>query len=223
MSFTVTATQSGTAITTGAGLLVEVLTNTATVQNGVSTTNQSSAAYSKAITTTVAGSFVYGGVGGSTATPVATASSTIVGTPVLQNAFWFGAVRSTSATGTPGSVTIGASNTYSNVGVGLFEVLANGTITIDGSSTAEVAVNGTAATTAAFTPPAGSLLVACVVTASAGATITDTSGLGLTWVLKNTGVYSNGFAGVFIAQMPSASLLSKPRYYNQAVKRAAFY
>ena len=90
----------------------------------------------------------------------------------------------------------------------LLEILPSGTITTDASSPASVdTFTAQTVTTAAFTPPPGSLLVAMVTAAATFGdavtmSVTDSSGL-LTWVqvvpAASTG---NGYAGIWTAQVP---------------------
>lgn len=107
--------------------------------------------------------------------------------------------------------TVGYTATVNGISQVLAEIEALTTLAEDASSPAPFnTTNVTAITSAAFTPPAGSLLVLMLST-NGGATsttvgITDTSGLGLTWteaVRANTA--SDGYSGIWTAQMPAAS------------------
>ena len=205
-AITVTATQGGS---TSNGILirVKVLTGAAGLGATATQANTSAAALDKAITTTVTGSYVYGvpyrdNSGGLTA-----AASTTLLDDVndATNGSTYGTCRTTSATGTPGSVTVGA--TTSDTGnVALAEITPAGTIAEDASSPASAST--TSATTVSsplFVPPPGSLLVAMV--ASDGGvgtvtmTVTDSSGLSWTPVVSSSAA-GIGYGGVWTARVP---------------------
>jgi hypothetical protein len=101
-------------------------------------------------------------------------------------------------------VTTGASNAAPKVssGVVAVEIPANGTLAEDPSSPAPVTTSSaTTVSTAQFTPPMGSLLIAQVATAGTDvrALVTDTLG-DLTWVeLVRYANGSSGYAGVWAA------------------------
>jgi hypothetical protein len=200
MAFTVTATASGT-FTTGIILRVKVLTSAAAAQTGAAA--NAAAVYQKAITTTIAGSIVYGAMVADT-TFTANASSTLIDNVAGSSGTQLGSVRQTTPTVTPGSITIGATTASgADGGIALFEIKPNGTIAEDASGPAVAnSTTLTAITSPSFTPPAGSLLVAMVGAFGTAATITDTSGLGLTWTLKSV-MTTDGYAAVWVAQMPA--------------------
>lgn len=212
MSMTVTATQGG-ATYQGMLLRVMVLTGTAATQNGA--TASATAACSASITTTVSGSRVYGGITNG-ATFTADASTTLIDNfDDTTNTEFYGSFKTTSVTGTPGAVAVGANGGGDPFGdVAALEVLPSGTITEDASAPA-VVTTGTATTltTAAFTPPAGSLLVALIgscgdANGSTDTTMTVTGG-GLTWTEAAHGASpSSCYAGVWIARMPAATVHS---------------
>jgi hypothetical protein len=207
-TLTVTATQGGG--TFGGMLLrVLVLTNTATVQNGA--TVFTSAAYNASITTTVTGSRVYGATTSGHDVPVAEPLCTFIDAySDATNLEYYGSFRTTSATGTPGATLVGSSTAYDGFGgMAAAEILPNGTITEDGSAPVVVTSDTlTALTTASFTPPDGSLLVALIGSDGSGsATTTMTvSGGGLTWTEQAKANASNQeYAGVWIARVAAAA------------------
>lgn len=218
MSITVTATQGGTTRNNGMLLRVEVLNGTAASQAGAAVANQTGpAAHTASITTTTTGSLVYGAITdghGTSLSGTFSAGLTVIDDVVdSTNAQCYATVVTSSATGTPGAVTYGSVASFAG-GLALLEILPNGTISTDGSSPA-VATTFTAETitTAAFTPPAGSLLVALVCVA---ATFNDSvnvtvSGGGLVWTEAiNAASTSNGYLGIWIARVP-APVATPPR------------
>ena len=204
-TFTVTATEGGST-SVGIAMTVKVVTGQAAAQPGT-VAGATSTTPSEAITPAASGSWVYGSVLGlaGTYTPLA-------GTSTDQDAHLPGLemcqCRSTgtSTGGTP--ETIGYTATVNGISAVLAEIKAAGTLTEDASSPAPVNAVATTVSTAAFTPPAGSLLVAMVASnGGAGAAtmaLTDSSGLGLTWTeqVKQNGA-GNGYAGIWTAAMPA--------------------
>jgi hypothetical protein len=95
---------------------------------------------------------------------------------------------------------------HTNVQSAMAEILTAGTLAEDASAPAVAYAPGvTAVTTASFTPPAGALLVA-LISSSANAsglaiTMSDTSGLGLTWTELVKENASSGYAGIQVAQL----------------------
>jgi hypothetical protein len=213
-TFTVTATQGGSTAV-GMALRVFVLTQAAASQPGGVAGNQflNVTSFTQTVTTTQTGSRVYGACYHSpslTSTPAA--ATTIVddiadGTNNQQ----FTTFKATALTGTPGATTLGFTVASSSTGpLAEAEILTAGTLTEDASGPAVVSTTSlTAVTTASFTPPAGSLLVALVCSdGGVGVTtmaLTDTSGLGLTWVEQVHNNPAGGdYAGVWTAQIPAA-------------------
>ena len=214
MAITVTATQGGS---TGASLLLRVfvLTGAKAVasQAGASTNNQFSATttWTQSITTT-AGSNVYGA--GAHGTPGSTdtgSNTTIVDDVSDATNSWqyvtFKALNVTSGA-TARGFTIGSAQSGP---FAQLEILAAATLAEDGSAPAVASGAGTAnltVTTASFTPPAGSLLVA-IVSSNGGSgvttmTVSDSSSLAWTEKVKNNP--SNGdYAGVWIADVPAGA------------------
>jgi hypothetical protein len=214
-TFTVTATQGGTGTSNGMVLRVYVLTGTAATQNGGAATQSASAVHEISLTTTVTGSRVYGATifGTNVAgTPDAQTTGVDAIADVTHNKA-YNTWKAASTTGTPGATTFGYTNAATNGGTAGYEVLPAGTIAEDGSAPAVVSTTAAITlTTASFTPPAGSLLVLlCSTNSGTNAlsqlTVTDTSGLGLTWTAMAEAKASNmKYAGVWIAQIPAAAV-----------------
>lgn len=218
----VTATQSGN---TANGMFLQVFV----LDNAVMAATPATAityvtgatAYQTSITTTQTGSFVFGAIneGNITTAPTPLGNTTIYSTFTdSTNTNQYSSFKTTSATGTPGATTVGSSSTGASAGTGIaaIEVLASGgTLTVDASTPAGVGTETTSAATAAFTPPAGSLLLAVIVTNgnATGAptiTITGTLGLlGLTWTQGvNANAVTDGFfqdVGVWYARVPGGT------------------
>ena len=215
MAYTVTATEGANAVN-GVLLRVKVLTGAAAAasQTGASKTADagSSPFYDQSITTTVTGSIVYGALadGANNSAFTADARTTLIdnfsdGVQFCQYATW----RATSATGTPGATTLGASSNAGDHGVyAAAEILPSGTITEDASAPAAASTTAaTAVTTASFTPPAGSLLVAIVSHCSSGVssiTISNTGGTLIWTQLAYISVAGGTGNGVWVAQVPAA-------------------
>lgn len=225
MAITVTAQQGGTT-NPGMCLTVKVLTGQATTQNGASATSSTTTTPQLAITPNGSGNLVYGAVSAnvaSTYTPLA--NTTFQNNSVAV----FGTYRSTSTTS--GAATYGASApTVGGAGqlsIAELEIIAaaSGSLAEDASSPAVLVNSGaTSLTTASFSPPAGSLLVAVTDTNGGQAgtltmTVSDTSGLSWTQKVSVSGS-GLGYAGVWIAQIPvpPASVLVVPQ---AAVMQAA--
>ena len=126
----------------------------------------------------------------------------------------FGTFRYNGTTTASSAVTAGASAPTETSGL-LFwaaaEILASGTLAEDASSPSAVSTtSATTLSTASFTPPAGSLIVAQVSSNYTGSgTLTMTvSGGTLTWV-QLAGETLN-LASVWVAQVPAAPVLSAP-------------
>lgn len=217
MSITVTATQSGGGAFDGMGLTVKVVNNAAATQNGATAANDSTITVPElSITPSATGSWVYGaavnGAAGTGFTAAATTTFDLNAVDTTNNAA-YGTCRSTGTTtgGTP--VTIGGSGPTEGgggLGVALAEILAAGTLAEDASSPASVSTDtALTITTAAFTPPAGSLLVAVVAANYSGSGVNvltmSNSGTALTWV-KLIQTTNFGGSAVFIARNGSAGV-----------------
>ena len=203
MAITVTATQTGST-SAGVTLRVMVLTQAATSQTGA--TAAIASAQSGSITTTQTGSRVYGAsVAFTTGTYTALGNTTSIDT-IADNGEEDLTFKAAALTGTPGPTTLGYTSATGNGGIAMYEVLTAGTLTEDASAPAVASTTAaTTVTTAAFTPPAGSLLVAMGVSQSNGSTVQLTvSGGGLQWVQKAAaGTGTNNYSGVWIAQVPA--------------------
>ena len=210
MAITVTAAQGGSTAN-GMLLRVEVLTQAAAAQNGATAV---AGAMQGAITTTQAGSRVYGAglaISQTSATP--NGSTTQIDT-VLDpgGGAQYTTFKAASATVTPGSVTIGDS-APAGLACALLEVMTAGTLTEDPSSPAAASSlnTATAVTTASFAPPSRSVLVA-LVSSNGGASVTtmtvsDSSGLPWTEKVKSNNS-GQGYTGVWTAQVLIAAASS---------------
>src|SRR5258707_8774273 len=213
MAITVTATQGGSTLK-GMALRVFVLTQAAAVQNGATANAQipTSTAFTTSITTTQTGSRVYGAGAHANVTDSAAALTTLVDDVAdAVNSEQYFTFKATSLTGTPGATTLGVTAASATAGpLALAEIKTAGTLTEDVSGPAVASTTAAIfVTTASFTPPPGSLLVALV--ASDGSTgittmtLSDTSGLGLIWTeLVKNNPSGGDYAGVWVAQVPVA-------------------
>ena len=212
MAYTVTATKGGGG-SSGMQLYVIVLDNAAmaiTPATGTSLT-----AYNCSVTTSQANSVVCGALmnSGSNGTLAAESGTNLTQyndtTNFEQDAGFY-----TNVIASAGPTTVGSSTTF-NSGYGCcgVEILASGgTITVDGSSPAAVTTTGTGnLTTASFTPPGGSLLVATVATGGGfGGVITMgfSSTPSLTWTVQVSESAQGGgteyaYVGVATAVVPA--------------------
>jgi hypothetical protein len=209
MAITVTAAES---VATFDGVLLQVMVLTGIAGSPIGATavqsSSAAAAHQANITVTGAGSQVYAAsasvglssYGGNANTTVLTDHAD------SPNGLETAAGRTTSATGGAGSLSVGFSSPSTAGGAALLEILPSGTITEDGSSPAAVYnAAGASVTTASFTPPAGSLLVAMVgADANTSTVLTVSDSSSLTWtqqvVAQTTGAL---YAGVWTAQVPA--------------------
>ena len=194
-------------------LAVKVLTGAAASQPGATATSVT--ATSAAITPTGTGSIIYGAYQDSNSVYPATANAA---TSIISDADGFGheavnfRATATTTSGTPVTVGLTPHGGEASIALALCEILAAGTLTEDASSPAPTPVGssnmafGTSLTSASFTPPAGALLVVMASDDSSTLTITDTSGLGLTWTQQvlaaETGGSFSMWAGIWTAQIP---------------------
>lgn len=206
-SMVVTATQGGSTHN-GIMLRVKVLTGVAALQNGATAQLSSSGGPDRvSITTTVTGSEVYGAL----AVGVETAWTVQAGTTIIDNlddptnGNRYGSCKTTAVTGTPGATLVGTSfpTTGGFYNMAAVEILPNGTIQEDPSGPA-LASNQSAitVTTAAFSPPEGSVLLAMVGSNGGGGGVTTMSvqGGGLNWTELVAGNSFPGlYSGVWIA------------------------
>lgn len=210
MSMTVTAT------TTDAtpGLCVRVLTGAATVQNGVTVSSNSGTgvvdgsyySFSHAITPGTTGSLIFGAMALQTSDTYESAVSgtTFTGFATTQpgglpGGFFF--VSSAASTGgTPQTLGLVLNTGYAyTVAMAMAEILASGTLAVDTSSPALVTGSGTgmATTTAAFSPPAGAILLAMTAAYNPFTmALTDSAG-SFTW----TQLASASLSGVYYADL----------------------
>src|SRR5215472_5752051 len=209
MAITVTATQGGSTAN-GFALRVFVLTGARQVsaQSGASTNNQftNATSFTQSITTT-AGSNVYGASARSPATAAATGSNTTIvddvnDTTNNERYTTFKALNVTGAATIRGYTCATASGPFAQL-----EILAAGTLAEDASAPAGVNTTGAGPlTTASFTPPGGSLLVA-LIGSDGGVGVTTFSvsntGTALNWTEKVKNNPSGGdYAGVWVADVP---------------------
>lgn len=214
-TLTVTATQGGTTAN-GMLLRVFVLTGAAAAASQTGATSATFKAvtttFTNSITTTQAGSRVYGAAepqsNGLGATAAA-ATTLVDNVDDNANADTYASFKATSLTGTPGATTLGLALTSSAQGpIVMLEVLASGTLAEDGSSPAAASTtSATTVSTASFTAPGGSLLVALI--AADGGTGVETmtvSGGSLTWTEKvKQNASGQDYAGVWIADVPGTA------------------
>lgn len=205
MAFTVTATEGG-ATSNGIALNVQVMTGAAVTQPGT-IASQFSVTPNMSITPAASGSYILASILLLQGTITAVSGTTVLSDDHATGLEYV-AARSTGTTtgGTP--QTVGVTSLVNGISVCLAEILASGTLAFDASSPGDtLAAAAITVTSAAFTPPNTALLVAMAESnGNVGTTtmsITDTSGLGLTWterVKKNGG--GNGYSGIWTANMP---------------------
>lgn len=169
MAVTVTATASGAGSTNGILLACRVLDNASSTQAGGAATNSTTVTTPQlSITPSASGSWVYGVVGtgasGTAFSSIDANTTSVFNANVVSGSNW-GVYRSTSGTTTsPTTYGWGApSESSGNYFIASAEILASGTLSED-ASTPAVADSSSAKTitTASFTPPGTSVLVACV-------------------------------------------------------------
>lgn len=215
MSFTVTATASGAGSVNGTALQVVVLTN-AVESGGASaafSNTGTSATVAASLTPNASGSVVAYGMQVYPSDTLA-ANNSYYNTPVSDpdGSFYTAAKYTGTVTaGTPVTCGTTISGQYSAIAAYEIEGIS-GSPSQDASTPAFASTTSAkAVTSAAFTPPAGSVLVALVTSnGNTGGTIaeaiTDTSGLGLTWTQRVTASPSGSpgsQAAVFTATVPS--------------------
>ena len=222
MSFTVTATASGTGSTNGATMQVLVLTNAVEAGGGSGVfSNQGTAATVDAsVTPAASSSLVVFGLQAYPTTPAVATNNAYYPGGVYDDTgdgsfYVAGHYSGTVTAGTP--VTVGSSTSGQYSSVAAYEIKGvSGAPVLDGSTPAWVtAQSSQAATSAAFTPPAGAVLAAVVImdgddSGSIAVAMSDTSGLGLTWTQR--AIATTGTAGsqavVYTATVPSGNHLS---------------
>src|SRR5258707_6186903 len=180
-----TATAGGS-VQNGIALTVKVLTSASASQPGA-VAGVAGTTPSQAITPSGTGSWVYGANLGLAGTYTANAATTPYLYDVAPGDGLEHVHMRTSATTTSGTpVTVGGTATANSISVALAELLSAGTLAEDASSPANVSISSAVTiATAAFTPPAGAVLVAMVTANGGGGVVTmaltDTSGLGYVW------------------------------------------
>lgn len=239
MAMTVTATASGASTYPGIVLTVKVLTG-AVEAGGASTAGTGTTTGDGSITPASTSSLPVFAValdGGSA--PLAATSNTFWYDAVPANcpAAAMGYYSGTVTSGTP--ITVGASGpSSSELDWAVYEIRPSGgsTPAVDGSSPAAGVFNGSglAVTTASFTPPAGSVIVAMVSCYNGGTTsdpvamtVGDTGG-GLTWTQRageGSGIAWSEGAFVWTATNAAAGAVTGGKRVNiqQAVKRASLW
>jgi hypothetical protein len=224
MSLTVTATQTGASGTApGIALTVKVLTGQASSPAGATADSVTATVPDLAITPSGTGSWVYGAVANLAASTAYTAAGTTTFSANVSdttNGLAYGTFRSTSTTTSGTPVTVGGSAPAEGSGalaVALCEILKGTTLAEDSSSPAAVNTKTAATiTTAAFTPPAGSLLVAMVASDGSGdgthsMTMAVADSSGLTWTQAAVAPLPAGsatyqVASVWTAQVPGGAV-----------------
>jgi Protein of unknown function (DUF4038) len=228
VAFTVTATPGGPSWQRGIDLKVFVLTNAAEAGGASSgaAVNGASVTPGGSLTPNFSNSLVAFALtaDGITTMAAAAANNTYDYSPGGHTDTW--CARHGHYTGT---VTASSALTYgASSGTGddhenhcAYEIPGiSGSPSIDASSPAGVQTDTgtTNLATGSFTPPVGSVLVACVAAGGSGAgggitcSITDTSGLGLVWTLRKTSSASDNFQVTFIftATVPAVTALIPP-------------
>lgn len=220
MSFTVKATQGGTT-NQGMCLSVIVLTN-ATETGGKTLGTQQTGAAHGTLTPNFSGSLIYWSISDFTINTAWTlhASNSTSAAGLGDFADATQGVQCTTGTYTAAvtsgvGVTIGASAPTGNAtSIAGYEIPGiSGSPAVDASTPAFVSGHVLNVTTAAFTPPAGAVLVALTASATISGTetiaITDTAGLGLVWTQRAVSALtsngSNDLCTVFTATMPAAA------------------
>jgi hypothetical protein len=221
MSLKVTATAGGS---TANGLLLRVFVLTgaapAEAQKGATVSHQfpGTGTWTQSITTTQSGSRVYGaatpGEAGITVNPAAL-TTVVDDVNDATNGETYVTFKATSLTGTPGATTLGLALTGATPAgpFAMAEILCSGVLAEDASAPAVVStLAATTISTANFSPPPGSLLVALVPCDGAASTVTMTvSGGLLNWTQLVANNPSGGdYAGVWIAQVPAANEWNAP-------------
>ena len=223
-AYTVTGTTTNN-VYTGGLFQVVVLDNAAVA--GSPAVGSSTTAYNCSVSTTADGSYVFGIASNLNAETAYTAEGNCTTLTDYAN----GSVDTETATfrttntttGTPGATTVGFSTTFSGqYGAVAMEILASGgTLTTDGSSPAAVeSATGTSFTTASFSPPGSSVLVAmlavtgnelvevCVATVSSSPSLTWTEQVKVSSEVSP----NNAYLGVWTATVPAAITITPPSW-----------
>jgi hypothetical protein len=219
MAFTVHVTQSGSTAV-GMAVYLSVLTGAGAAQPGSvgGSGTRSSTSLSQTLTPLGSGSFVYASILalGTSGTLSALGGQTMKYQP-NSGGLSYNTVALTGTTA-GSNITIGATDTGSSaISISAVEILqaVGNTLTLDASSPGGAVLGNTSMTTASFAPPAGSLLMASVGSNGGSGivsiSVTDTSGLGLTWVEQEAQhATGNGYTGIWTAFMPVSSTVRSP-------------
>lgn len=209
----VKATETGST-NNGIALAVKVLLNAAIPPGGTTNSTTTITTPNLAITPSASGSLVYGALvsaNGSTLwTPNGSTTSIQNVSDATNNSAYLN-YKSTAITTAATPVTLGASAPTGITAGGLAEaeILAISTLIEDSSAPANVTSSAASTvTTAAFTPPNGSLVVA-MVASDGGASVTTmavTGGNSGTWteLVKANGT-AKGYAGVWVYRVPGVA------------------
>ena len=234
MAFTVTVTNTSTGAYTG--VLVRVLVLDNAVLAATPATAKAADVFNVSITTTTVNSMVYGSVLNYNAQVTFTPEGNCTfldNVPDSGNGTQYGSFYTTSPTSSPAPTTVGASGTGAAGSISAIEVLpVGGTApSTDASSPGSpfTTTSATALTTASFTPPAGKLIVVLALVdggtgGTGSASISDTSGLGLTWAPYAIAA-GPPWTGIWTTTMPGAGTVTGARPYTvqQAIKRASLW
>lgn len=217
MALTVTATVGGAQAVDYTGLVVQVLNNASSTQNGATASSIVATTPQLAITPHATGSMIYaavttGATSGGFTSPNANTTS-LMSVPQAGAGSWtVGAYRSTAATASTSSTTFGFTAPAESSGtiiIACAEIIASGTIGIDASTPAAVSTTTSlSVTTASFTPPGAAVLVAMVSTpwATSGTVtvaLTD-SASAYNWSQLVTGTISGGNLSSVWAGIPKS-------------------
>jgi hypothetical protein len=208
---TVTATQGGSTAA-GMTITVKVLTGASATQNGQTAKSSAITTPQLAITPNAAGNQVYGAVSANSASNYTPAATTTFSSNNHTSGPALGTYRSTAVT-TTSPTTYGATAPSGipagQISLAMAEIVAasSGSLAEDASSPSPVTVSATTVSTAGFTPPPGTLLVAMVATSGGQAgtltvTVTDSDSLAWTQLTDVSGT-SLGNTGVWIAFVPA--------------------
>jgi hypothetical protein len=219
MSVTVTATASGVGAANGILLAVRVIDNASLVQTGATASSETVTVPQIAITPTASTSWVYGiagtGASGTVFSSLDANTTSIFNANVVSGSNW-GVYRSTSTT-TTSSTTYGwaaPTETSGDYYIASAEILTIGTISEDASTPAIASTSSAETiTTASFSPPASSVLVACIAaqwTGSGAVTIVvnDSQNSYIWSQLSGTGTTDITSVWVGIPKLTSPSLVN---------------
>lgn len=234
MAFTVTATQSGSSSSAGGVFLRLLVLTGANAAGGTAAAGVSGSGATAQASISPAGTsslIVYALSVDGVAVPAAAASNTYYGTSDNTTFTWGSAHGHYSGTVTAGTpVTAGAGSAagdHSNWAI--YEILATGgsTPALDASTPTYAAGSdtATAATTASFTPPPGSVLVAMIIAGGTATgtgitmTVTDTASSGLVWTRRAVSSTSDSFQPCWVYTTTMAGPSGGPVRLPQQISR----